>query len=279
MMPNSKLSCRNSRVDKHFMFLESKLGLKVWILFLTVVFAVMIVGETLFLSVSPFDTSWGILAKARVKFWKFDIGLNANVDLAFKSGFPQLKPNFDNLIEHFNFESEPYVVRYSILGVNVPFTTFLNPAKRSWYASWVNTGYVDEYVFHKGEFLSVLGNGDRLHVTLDFKVLETFFERDGTNLSVGVGKFLYLYMGSKRGLGFFYPQKDWMVYLLAYLDSNLELNLAYGFYITLENVTLMFSSDKDSGLVGGVTWKVGDLNVTGRLEREKVRVAFNFPIW
>ncbi|ODN30339.1 hypothetical protein [Fervidobacterium thailandense] len=261
------------------MFSKRKLSAKVWIPLLTIILAITTLGETLFLSVSPFDTSWGILAKTRIRFWKFDIGLSANVDVLFKNGFPQLKPNFDNLIDYFNFENEPYVVKYSFLGPNVPFTTFLNPAKKSWYASWVNTGYVDEYVFHKGEFFSILGNADKLNVTLDFKIFEVFAEREVDNLNFGIGKFVYLYFGNKTGLGLFYPQKNWMVYVLTYLDPDFQLKLAYGLYLGWENVTLALRSDEELGFVGDVVWKVGELNVAGRLEGQKVRVAFHFPIW
>lgn len=278
-MPSLKPSCRNLRVDEYRMSLKDFLKAKLLIWAVIFLSTAILLGETLFLSVSPFDASWGFVAKVRVRFWKFDIGLNGNVDVSFKSGFPQLKPNFDDLIDYFNFESQPYVVKYSVLGANVPFTTFLNPAKKSWFASWVSTGYVDEYVFHKGEFFSVLGNGDKLNVTFDFKILELFLERVGSDLNIGVGKLFYLYLGSKTGLGFFYPQKDWMVYVLAYLDSNSQFNLVCGLHLSWDKATLTLRTDEKLRFVGDVEWKVGELNVIGRLEGEKVRLAFHFPIW
>lgn len=241
----------------------------------------ILIGETLFFGVSPFDISYKLSARYDFSFWKFKTKFKFDIELSEKGGFLKITPNFANVFEYFEFINEPYKATYSDLNTEIPFTTFANPAKKSWYVTWVNTGYFSDGYVHKNDYFSILS--DLSHVNLTFKIygVDIFFENSSNGITVGAGNKTYLFIGEKTGLGFLLSENSFIIYTLVFYENG-SLSSKIGFTLKDDNLEINLINDEIDGqktVAGKITLKVGDLYVVGRLQGKEVRLDFEFPIW
>jgi len=240
-----------------------------------------LMGETLFFGVSPFDTSYKLTARYDFSFWKFKTKLKVDVEVAQNQGFLKITPNFANAFEYFEFINEPYRVTYSELNTDIPFTTFTNPAKKSWYATWVNTGYFSNGYIHKNDYFSILSDVSHINLTLKMYGVNIFFESSPNGTTVGAGNKVYLFVGQKTGFGLLLSDNSFIMYSLVFYENG-SLSSKSGFTLKTDNLEINLINDEVDGqrtITSKITFKVGELYVVGRLQGKEVRLDFEFPIW
>lgn len=257
-----------------------KIALSILILSIIIFNNALLFGETLFFSVSPFDTKYGFSFRYDFKFWKFEIDFYTPVDVSFSRGFLKFELKEDNIIKHFTFDEYPYKVTYDSIN-DIPFTTFINPTIRTWKATWLDAGYYGDNLFYKNKYFSLIGNGNEINATFNLLGFDVFFERIDDNFNVGLGKGIYIFAGEKIGVGINYVGKDILIYALSFLNNENEFKTLFGFTLKANNFEINIGTDdiNMSSLFGNIEWKVGDLYVVGRLQRQEVRLAIEFAIW
>jgi len=127
-------------------------------------------GETLYFGVSPFDTTYGLIARYDFSFWKFNTKFKLDIPIDQKRGIIYINPDFSNMIDYFQFDDYPYKVTYTTFNGDIPFTTFINPASKTWHSTWVNTGYYGDYLIHQDDMLSILGNSEAVSIIIQNEV-------------------------------------------------------------------------------------------------------------
>lgn len=240
-----------------------------------------LMGETLFFGVSPFDTSFRLVGRYDFSFWKFVATFSASIKVEQKVGFVRLIPDFSDVFEYFEFRNEPYKVTYSNLNNDIPFTTFANPAKKSWNATWVNTGYFADGYIHKNDYFSILSDKTNINVTFRVYGMDIFFENSQDGFTIGAGNKVYLFAGDKTGVGLLLNDENFLIYALAFYKDGNFLTKS-GFTLKTDNFEINVLNDVIDGsnvLTGKVILKVGEMYVIGRLQGQEVRLDFEFPIW
>ncbi len=240
-----------------------------------------LMGETLFFGVSPFDTTYKLSTRYDFSFWKFKTKFKVDVELAQKQGFIKITPKFADGFEYFEFINDPYRVTYSDLNIDIPFTTFVNPAKKGWYATWVNTGYFSNGYIHKNDYFSILSDVSRIHLTFKMYGLDIFLENSPNGITLGAGNKTYLFIGEKTGLGVLLSDNSFIVYTLVFYENG-SISSKFGFTLKTDNLEINLINDEIDGqktISGKITLKVGDLYVIGRLQGKEVCLDFEFPIW
>lgn len=240
----------------------------------------LLFGETLFFSVSPFDTKYGFSFRYGFRFWKFETEFYVPVSVNTSKGFFKFDVKEDNIIKRFNFEEYPYKVTYDSIN-NIPFSTFVNPAIKTWNATWLGAGYYGDNLFYKDQHFSIIGNDKAVNATFYLFGFDVFVERIDDKFNIGLGKNFYLFTGEKTGIGLSYVGKDILVYALGFLNSENEFRTLFGFTLKANNFEINVGTDdiNTHSLFGNIEWKVGDLYVVGRLQRQEVRLAIEFAIW
>jgi hypothetical protein len=243
-------------------------------------------GETLYFGVSPFDTTYGLIARYDFSFWKFNTKFKLDIPIDQKRGIIYINPDFSNMIDYFQFDDYPYKVTYTTFNGDIPFTTFINPASKTWHSTWVNTGYYGDYLIHQDDMLSILGNSEAVSISFKTKWADIFLERIGDGFNFGVGKNIYAFYGTRTGIGGTFSTDNFLVYATGYTDSsasnttNNAINIDFGFSVKIDNLTMNIVKDQKSGAtIWNASWKVGDMYVTGRCKGKEIRLDFEFPIW
>lgn len=261
-------------------------ALYIVIFLLTIAYTSTTLGETLYFGVSPFDTTYGLIARYDFSFWKFNTKFKLDIPIDQKRGIIYINPDFSNMIDYFQFDDYPYKVTYTTFNGDIPFTTFINPASKTWHSTWVNTGYYGDYLIHQDDMLSILGNSEAVSVSFKTKWVDIFLERVGDGFNFGVGKNIYAFYGTRTGIGGTFSTDNFLVYATGYTDSsasnttNNAINIDFGFSVKIDNLTMNIVKDQKSGAtIWNASWKVGDMYVTGRCKGKEIRLDFEFPIW
>jgi len=242
---------------------------------------VLLIGETLYFGVSPFDTTFKLNAKYDFSFWKFKTSFNINIPLSERVGIPYIKPDFSNIFEYFEFINEPYRVTYTDLNKDIPFTTFVNPALKNWYATWTNTGYFGDGLIHKSDYFSMLSYKSNVNISFKIWGIDLFAERTDEGFNFGLGRHIYVFSGEKTGIGLFYSYEKALIYSLVFYKNN-GFQMKNGLVIKSDNFEINIVNDEIDGqksVYGKIVWKVGEMYVVGRLQGKEVRIDFEFPIW
>ncbi|MEN3042672.1 MAG: hypothetical protein ABDH59_05145 [Fervidobacterium sp.] len=258
---------------------EKKILINTFFLFMFIS-SVLLFGETLFFSVSPFDTEYGLSFRYNFRFWKFHVDFYTSSNIDFSKGFPKLSLKEENIIKYFSFEEYPYKVTYSNFN-QLPFNTFINPAQKAWHLTWLGTGYYNDNLLYEDQHISLIGNYKALNITFSLFDLDLFVERLEDKFNIGVGKLIYVFTGEKTGLGINYFSKNILIYALVFLDATSELKAQFGFTLKKDDIEINIGNEytnRDS-IFGGLQWKVGDIYVIGRLQGQKIRLVVEFPIW
>ncbi|HOJ94942.1 MAG TPA: hypothetical protein PK390_06860 [Fervidobacterium nodosum] len=235
-------------------------------------------GETLFFNVSPFDNVYGFTLRYNFNFWKFDVRFYLPVDVKIKMGFPQIDAKFSDIIDKFHFEDYPYKVTYDFIN-QIPFTTFINPAQKVWYSTWLKAGYYGDKLFYIDDNFSIIGDSKNLNVSLNILGYTLFVEKIDNNYIFGAGKGIYAFFGNKSGMGINYVKESLLIYYLLYLADG-KINSEFGFSLKGDNFEFNIVNNINSpGINGSIVWKVGEIYVVGRQQGEKVCLAVEFPIW
>lgn len=256
-------------------------------------------GETLFFGVSLFDVKYGPVFRYSFKFWNFESDFYLPMNVALNRGFIKLDFDSDSAIEKFHFQDGVYKVTYDNIN-SIPFSTFANPASKSWSATWLEAGFYGEFLIYKSHYFSLIGNGEKINIAVKLPFLPffsaLFLERDSNKIYAGLGTDLmngiYIFAGQKNGIGVNYifdgpNNSKVLIYGASYLDYDnffdlSKLETVYGFTLKTQNFEINLSNDyKDNTkpLVGMIKWKVGDVYVIGQFKGEKIRISTEFPIW
>lgn len=256
-------------------------------------------GETLFFGVSLFDIKYGPVMRYNFKFWKFESDFYLPIGISIDRGFIILDIDSKKAINRFHFEDGIYKVTYDNIN-SIPFSTFANPAYKTWSASWLNTGIYDDYLVYKSDYFSLIGNDKKINIALklpfSFFSPIIFLERDVNKIYGGIGTDiehgLFIFVGQKNGIGINYifdgPNKSKILtYTIGYInyDGNFDLSkieIEYGLTIKMKdfeiNVLNIYREDQKN-VLGTIKWKAGDVYVIGQLQGEKVCISTEFPIW
>lgn len=240
----------------------------------------LLFGETLYFSVSPFDREYGFSFRYNFIFWKFNVDFYAPININISRGFAKFDLRENNIIERFIFDLYPYKVTYDSIN-STPFITFINPASKIWNATWLGAGYYGENLFYKNQYLSIIGKDKQFNVTLSFFDLDVFVEKVGDKFNVGLGKGIYVFLGEKSGIGINYYGENILIYAIGFLNSNNELKTAFGLTVKTDNFEMNVGNNEIdfNSIFGNIQWKVGDVYVVGRLQGKKVRLAVEFAVW
>ncbi|MFN3691950.1 MAG: hypothetical protein ACK4R7_03560 [Fervidobacterium sp.] len=282
---------------------NSKISMVIKILMLTstiiLTLSSLTFGETLFFGVSLFDIKYGPVMRYNFKFWKFESDFYLPLYTSIDRGFVKFDINSNKAIERFHFEDDIYKVTYDNINT-IPFSTFANPAYKTWNVSWLNTGIYDDYLFYKSDYFSLIGNGEKINIGLklpfSFFSPIIFLEKDANKVYGGIGtgieRGLYIFVGQKNGIGINYifdgPNKSKVLtYTTAYLDydGNFDLfniEIEYGLTIRMKDFEINLLNtymENQKNVLGTIKWKAGDVYVIGQLQGEKVRISTEFPIW
>jgi len=255
--------------------------LQITVIVLLLVMNILLIGETLYFGVSPFDATFKLSAKYDFSFWQFRTLFNIDIPLSQRFAVPHIKPDFSNVFEYFEFISEPYKVTYTDLNKEIPFTTFVNPAQKCWYVTWLNTGYFGEGLIHKDDYLSIISSKYKVNLSFKINGLNIFAEHSDNGFNLGFGNGIYLFMGEKTGFGVLYNFEKTLIYVLVFYSNN-QFHLKNGFTMKDNNFEINIVNDEIDGQMnvsGRIQWKVGDMYVVGRLQGKEVRIYFEFPIW
>ncbi|MGC8820575.1 MAG: hypothetical protein ACP5KD_04515 [Fervidobacterium sp.] len=255
---------------------DKNVKLTVTILFLL---GSLIFGETLFFSVSPFDTTYGLSLRYDFTFWKIKAEFYLPVNVQFNRGFPQFVFEPANLINEFHFSEYPYKVTYDSIN-DIPFTTFVNPAVKVWRSTWLGAGYYGDKLFYSSDF-SILADSKNINLSYKILRLNIFVEKQEEDYTVGIGNIFYVFSGSKTGVGVNYVSENVLVYGTIHLKDGAFTSK---FGLTLKGPDVEFNIVSDSidsldAISISIVWKVGEIYVIGRQQGQKVCLVAEFPLW
>ncbi len=255
-------------------------------LILLVTIGTVIFGETLFLSVSPFDIRYGLAGRYSLNFWKIDVDLRIYSEFEVKNGFLLPQFYYKEYIDYFLFDNTPsYMVTYGVIH-KLPFSTIEIPTKKTWNFNYQGAGFYDETIYYVSDNFSVLANSKGTHINVSIpKVfglpsLDAFLEIVETEYghgNIGIGKDFYIYYGEKIGFGYQKNLPNMTLFALIYTRDleNIETNFGFAY----KDKNFMVQLYKSDTINASLRLKWRDLYVIGRIEGEKVRVAVEFPVW
>lgn len=262
-------------------FISKLAGLKLLTIFLALVMTtVTVVGGTLFFTASPFDVTYGLNLKEDIRFWKFDITLDMAVEIGTRRGFPQLTPRFSEPIAYFKFDSYPYFALFGPTIGRLPVNTFQNPIEKVWTVTWLNAGYVGNYLTYADGNIWVLGNWQRVNVGARIFGVELFAERDRNELIFGLGNVVHAFFGSSQGVILTISAADtFALHTVFRYSETTGPALSLGFRAKTKSLEIHFWTDESGEHVGDIAWKVGDAYVAGRLKGKTVLLVLQLPVW
>ncbi len=256
------------------------------ILLFLVAVSTVIFGETLFLSVSPFDIKYGLLGRHSIDFWKIEADLRLYTEFDVKKGF--LLPQFNDkeYIDYFLFDNSPsYVVSYGVIH-KLPFTTIEIPTKKTWNFNYRGSGFYDTSLYYISDNFGMLVNASGTHISVytlevlglpSFDIFLEIVENEYGFGNIGIGKDFYVYYGEKIGVGYQKSLPNLTVFAIVYTQDleNIEANFGFAY----KDKNFMVQLYKSDTIYGTLRMKWRELYVTGRIKGEKVRITFEFPIW